>query len=305
MTHYFCLQRTLLDRRLLALGIRPWVGYLVGSLLLVGLCLLLLERSEYAAYAIVAVGWSLVLPLGERRRNDFLQITFPDETYRRLRLTENGIVSFPFMLILFSSGFWALALVQGIVGVLLSLLPVNVLNAKALPTPFSSYPFESAIGFRKSLPLLAVAVFLLVMGVRADNFELSAFSFFLPAFIAQGWYGSPEPGGYVYAHTFLPRPFLNRKLKIGLGQLALLLLPFLLTLLIVFPERWWWSLLLLVLALAYLGLMIVAKYADYPEEISISRGFLIALGMLVFPALLFIIPFLYRRAVSRLYLVLP
>lgn len=305
MTHYFHLQRCLLDRRLRELGIRPLIGYFLGGLLFVGGCLLLLERSDYAAYAIALTGWSLVLPLGERRRNDFLRVTFRRDTHRRLRLVENLIVSAPFFIVLLFSGFWALALVQGMVGVLLSLVPFNLLTTRALPTPFSAVPFESAIGFRRHWLLLAGAVFLLVMGVGAANYELSAFSFFLPAFIAQSWYSSPEPGGYVYAHTFTPRAFLNHKLLTGLRQLSLLLLPFLLTLLVVFPDRWWWSLLFLALAWAYLALMIVAKYADYPEEISISRAFLIGFGMVVFPALIFIIPFLYRRAVSQLFLVLP
>jgi len=69
MKHYFNLQKTILERHLLANGVRPWVGYVIGPILFVGLCLLLLERTDYAAYAIALFGVSLAIRLSESLRN--------------------------------------------------------------------------------------------------------------------------------------------------------------------------------------------------------------------------------------------
>jgi len=184
-------------------------------------------------------------------------------------------------------------------------LPINALNARAFPTPFSRRPWEFTSGFRKSWPLLLVAAFLLTMGLRVDNFELSIFSACIPGFVAMGYYGKPEPGFYVWVHTFTPRGFLHRKLALGCTQLFLLGLPFLVAVLVYFPERWLIIFSLQLLIQFYLILMITAKYANYPEEIDLQHSFLIGGGVILPPLLLGIIPFFYRRALGRLVLVLP
>jgi hypothetical protein len=202
-------------------------------------------------------------------------------------------------------GFWALALVQGLVGGALVFLPLNALNARAFPTPFSKRPWEFATGVRKSWPLLLIAAFLLTMGLRVDNFELSVFSGCIPGFVAMGYYGKPEPGFYVWVHTFSPRAFLHRKLLLGCTQLFLLGLPFLAALLFFFPEELLIIFLSQLLIQLYLILMVTTKYANYPEEIDLQHSFLMAAGMVLPPLLLGVIPFFYRRALGRLVLVLP
>jgi len=305
MKHYFNLQKIIFERHLRANGVRPWVAYVFGPLLFVGLCLLLLERSNYAAYAIALFGLSLVVRLSGPRRNDFIKIQFRPEEYRKIRLIENTLFVLPFALILLLQGFWALALVQCLFGGALVFLPINALNAKAFSTPFSKRPWEFATGFRKSWPLLLIAAFLLTMGLRVGNFELSVFSACIPGLVAMGYYGKPEPGFYVWVHTFTPRAFLHRKLMMGCTQLFLLGLPFLVAVFIYFPDRWTVIFSLQLLIQLYLILMITAKYANYPEEIDLQHSFLMGAAMVLPPLLFGVIPFFYRRALGRLILMLP
>lgn len=305
MKHYFKLQKAILERHLVANGVSPWVAYVFGPLLFAGLCLLLLERTDYIAYGIAVLGLSLAVRLSETRRNDFLKIQFSPEAYRKIRLIENTLFVLPFALVLLLNGFWALALVQCLVGGVLVFLPINALNARAFPTPFSKRPWEFAAGFRKSWPLLLIAAFLLTMGLRVNNFELSVFSACIPGFVAMGYYGKPEPGFYVWVHAFSPRSFLHRKLLLGCTQLFLLALPFLVAVLVYFPDQWLIVFSTHLLIQLYLILMITAKYANYPEEIDLQHSFLMGAGMMFPPLLLGAIPFFYRRALRQLILMLP
>lgn len=304
MKHYFQLQRTIIERHLRAWGLAPWLMYTLVPIVFVAGSLLLLERSEYAAYVIAAAGLSSLQFLGGEERNRFLGIQFSSADYRNIRLVENGTITIPFVLLFMATGFWALALVQGVVGGAMAFLNGRNRSSFALPTPFSRYPFEFAIGVRQWWPLLLIAVFLLVMGVRADNFELSAFSWFITVFMAMGFYQRPEPGFYVWVHTMTGKQFLLRKLLIGCGQLFLLGLPFVGGLLYFFPEQWGIVLLGQLIAFLYLSMMITVKYTAYPEEISLPQGFVIGAGIMLPPLLLFIVPYYFSLASRRIGLVL-
>lgn len=304
MKHYFQLQRTIIERHLRAWGLAPWLVYTLVPIVFVVGSLLLLERSEYAAYAIAAGGLSPLQFLGKEERNRFLGIQFSSADYRTIRLVENGLITLPFVILFLATGFWALALVQALVGGAMAFLNGRSRSSFALPTPFSRYPFEFATGVRQWWPLLLIAVFLLLMGLRADNFELSAFSWFVTVFTAMSFYQRPEPGFYVWVHTMTGKHFLLRKLLIGCGQLCLLGLPFVLCLLYFFPEQWSLVLLGQLMAFLYLSMMITVKYTAYPEEISLPQGFVIGAGIMLPPLLLFIVPYYFLMASRRVGLVL-
>ena len=304
MKHYFWLQRTVIERHLRAWGLAPWLVYTLVPLVFVGGSLLLLERSEYAAYAIAAGGLSPLQLLGGAERNRFLNIQFLPADYCNIRLAENGAITLPFVLLFLATGFWALALVQALVGGAMAFLNGRSRSSFALPTPFSRYPFEFAIGARQWWPLLLIAAFLLVMGLRADNFELSAFAWFVTVFTAMAFYQRPEPGFYVWVHTMTGKQFLIRKLFIGCGYLFLLGFPFVLCLFLFFSE--WWLIVLLgqFIAFLYLSLMITIKYTAYPQEISLPQGFVIGAGIMLPPLLLVIVPYYFSLASRRVGLVL-
>jgi hypothetical protein len=305
MRDYFLLQKTLLERQLRALELAPWVVYLVAPVLFFCLGWLLLGRGDWAVWLVVFMGASTVNLLGTMERNDFLRGLFLKGDYRKIRLIENGLVVLPFVLLLLVRGFWGAAAGAGGVGLAMSVLTSRGWNAWVLPTPFSRNPFEFAIGFRKYWWMLLIALFLLVMGIRADNFELSLFAYFVTVFIGCQSHANPEPGFFVWIHTFTPEAFLRRKITLAIKHQLILCLPFLLAVLFFFPGQWMVCLVGLVLGLAYLVLWLTVKYSVFPNEIDIGQAFVIALGMIVFPTMLVIVPVFYARAKRRVALLLP
>ncbi len=320
MRNYFQLQLRIVQRFLTEWRLAPWLVALVVPVLFVLGSLLLLERTAYAALAIMVLSWSGFAWLSGSQRNYFLRITYPGATYRKIRLWENTVIILPIVLLFVGKGlgavvrpeasgvawwYWgALALVQGLVGTAMAYRVVGGRASLKLPTPFSRQPFEFAVGFRRAWWLLVFAIFLLIMGVRAQNFELGAFAWFMTVFGALNFYQKPEPGFYVWVHALSGRQLLLRKLRIGNVHLLILGLPFVLTLLVAFPARWLLVVVGLVLASAYLTLFIVAKYAAYPNEIDLVNAFIIAFGFVVPPLMIFLIPYYFKRAALRLQLVL-
>lgn len=304
MKDFFQLQKVIVERFLKGWGLAPWLVYLLLPVLFSAVCLLLIERTEYAAYAIAAGSLTAYKWFSGRERNDFLQLQFGKTEFRKIRLLENGLVTLPFAVLFLFKGFWALALVQLLVGGAMTLRSGGGFTSFALPTPFSRHPFEFALGFRQSWWLLLVAVFLLVMGIRADNFELATFSWFVTVFTAMSFYQRPEPGFYVWVHALTGRQLLNRKLLLGCGHLVLLGAPFVIALLVFFPGQWALVAGGQLLALLYLSLTITVKYTAYPDEVDLVRGFILASGIVFPPLLLFLVPYYYQQAVRQLGLIL-
>ncbi|TXF91742.1 hypothetical protein FUA23_00720 [Neolewinella aurantiaca] len=305
MKHYFQLQKTIIDRHLVAWGVRPWLGYVLGIGLFLGLCLLAYSRTGFAGYGILAVGGWLLGWLSGRERNDFLAITFDRAAYRKIRLLENSIVCLPFLVVLLAKGDWALALVQGGVGIAMSSLRLAPTSAFTIPTPFGAYPFEAAVGFRRFWWLVAVAVFLLVMGVRADNMQLAIFSYGGLMFLYLMFYSEPEPAFYVWIHADTPQQFLVRKLAVALGYQLLLAIPFLISIVFFFPEVGWSLLIGPVIAGLNLALILFIKYSVFPHPLNIVDSLALMTGLILWPFLLFLLPYYYFRALPVLAVQLP
>ena len=304
MKDYFQLQKVIIERFLKGWGLAPWLVYLLVPVFFVGGSLLLLERTDYAAYLIAVLSLSAYNWFSGRKRNDFLQLNFGKPIFRKIRLLENGLVTLPFLLLFLFKGYWALALVQILVGGAMTLRSGGGFTAFTLPTPFSKHPWEFALGFRQYWWLWLIAVFLLVMGIRAENFELSAFSWFITVFGATAFYQKPEPGFYVWVHAMTGQQLLNRKLLFGGIHLLILGLPFVIALLVSFPEHWMLIAGLQLLAILYLIMTITVKYTAYPNEVDIVKAFIMGAGFMLPPLLLFIIPYFYQKAVRQLGLVL-
>ena len=305
MNHYFHLQKTIIERHLRAWRLHPWFAYGLGVLLFFSLGWLLYSRTDYAGWAVLLAGVSALRWLSGRERNDFLAITFHQPVYRKIRLAENAIFTLPFVVLLLLWGDWALALVQCLLGGAMSFLRINSSSAYTLPTPFGAYPFEAAIGFRRFWWLIAGAVFLLVMGIRAENMELALFSYGGLMFVYLMFYQDPEPSFYVWIHADGPKSFLIRKLKIALGYQLLIGLPFLLAIYYVFPEAGWALLIGPFIAALNLVLIVLMKYSNFPHQLNITHSFALLAGLILWPLLLFLLPYYYQRALPLLEANLP
>ncbi|MEO0733167.1 MAG: hypothetical protein AAFZ52_10050, partial [Bacteroidota bacterium] len=211
----------------------------------------------------------------------------------------------PFLLLLLLKGFWAQTLVLGGVGALLAWWVRRPSNSGAVPTPFSLRPFEFAVGVRRYWWILAIAIFLLVQGVRVGNQELAGFAYLAAILLACQCCAEPEPEFYVWVHTLSPWDFLLRKLRLVTGQLLVLLAPFAVALLWFFPDSWLLLLVLTGLGVAHVALWVVMKYAVYPRPLNVGEAFFIAFALIMPPLLLVLFPLYFVRARARLNLHLP
>lgn len=312
MLEYFRLQRTLLERQLVEWRLAPWLVYVLVPLLVLGGTHLLLRRSEHAVWLVVMSGLSVVERLSGPARNDFLRGLYRGSDYRKLRLMENGLIVFPlvvmlaiYALVLPSLSCGAGALVLGMVGMSGAWWIRRPRSGRALPTPFSREPFEFATGFRRFWWVFVLVVFVMAQGLRVGNYELCLFMSLVVALTGCQMVSQPEPGFFVWIHSLTAKAFLRRKILLGLKHQLILTLPTLLLVLAIFPQQWLTTLVVGLLGLAYLLLWMLVKYAVFPQEINVGHAFIIALGMVFFPALLILIPMYYQRALARVAIVLP
>lgn len=312
MFDYLRLCRTLLERQLVAWRLAPWLVYTLAPVLFVGLAALLLQRSEHLAWALVFLGLSSIRPLSDGGRNDFLRGLFRGDQYRRVRLIENGLLLLPFFLCLAVGAVWlrslscgAGALVLGGVGISMVWWTDRPRSSRGLPTPFSANPFEYAVGFRKYWWVLLIAVFLMGQGGWVNNFELAAFGLFVLGMTGVQIVQEPEPGFYVWIYAMPAKEFLRRKLTLTLRHQALVVIPFALLLILLFPARWAVTLFVVVLVMACQAFNLLIKYSNFPHRLNVGHGFIFALGLIVFPTLFILIPLYYQRALARLAILLP
>jgi hypothetical protein len=303
--HYFQLQKTILDRHLRAWKILPWIAYVLAAALFLGAGFLVYSRTNYAGFGVLVMGAWVLSMLSSRARNEFLAITFHKKTYRDIRLVENGIAALPFVVLLLFKGDWALALVQGTLAGAMSFLRINSSPSYTIPTPFGAYPFEAAIGFRRFWWLIGIAVFLLVMGVRAENMELAIFSYGSLMFLFLMFYQDAEPSFYVWIHANTPRQFLMNKLAVAAGYQFLLGIPFLIAIVYFFPTVGWGLLLVPVIAALNLALIMFMKYSNFPHPLDLIKSLALMAGLILWPLLLFLLPYYYQQALTMLAIHLP
>ncbi|MEM6772448.1 MAG: hypothetical protein AAF597_17865, partial [Bacteroidota bacterium] len=140
---------------------------------------------------------------------------------------------------------------------------------------------------------------------RVGNYELSAFTLLLVALTGSQMESEAEPGFYVWIHSLSARAFLRRKIILALKHQAILMLPFFVPLLIAFPEQWVPTTVIFGLGFAYVVMSLLVKYSLFPQPILLGHAFIMALGMIVPPTLLVIIPLYYQRALVRMEIALP
>lgn len=101
LKHYLSLQFKLLNRNIRDFGMNPLLAYVLIFGLIAGLGTLVFQKmSDYAPYIIIGVCVLLQMRLSQKQRSDFLHIVYSYKTKRLLRMTENLIISIPFVTLL-------------------------------------------------------------------------------------------------------------------------------------------------------------------------------------------------------------
>ena len=304
MKEYFGLQLVMTNRKFKEAGINPVLGYLLGLVALISLSEFIFYKTEFAKYIVIIVCLSFQFALSEKTRSDFLLSTFGDKTKNKLRVLENLMISFPFVLILVSKSLYIEAFILLLCSITFALFPFNSNLNLTIPTPFSKNPFEFSVGFRKTFLIFPLTYILTTISISVDNFNLGLFSMLVLFLITLSYYSKPEKEFYVWVHANSPKSFLKKKIIIATKYSILLSSPIFLGLLFFYPAEYHLILLVLLIGILYLWTMILAKYSTFPSEINLPEGVIIAFALSIPPLILFIIPYFYIKSIQNLRLIL-
>lgn len=304
MKDYFKLQWLLTNRKFKESGYPPVFGYL----LLLGafglFSVLIFEKTSYAPYLISLICLSLMLPLAEKNKLDFLVSIYGDKTKMKIRILENLLICLPFVTLLLLKSFFIAGLLLFLSSLVLALFNFQFNNNFTIPTPFAKRPFEFPIGVRKTYPLLLLAYVFAVVAILYDNLNLGIFSFLFIFLVILSFYSIPEPDFLVWIHAESPKIFLKNKVWSALKNATFLILPVIIGLMIYYPSEWISILFFYLIGLLVLPTFLFAKYAAYPNEINLPEVFILLICLFVPPLLLLGLLFFYKKAIKQLQFIL-
>jgi hypothetical protein len=283
-----------------ATGFSPIIAYLIVILGFYAISFLLFSKTEFADYFYSLISLSFISKLSEKGRTDFLKTIFSNRNYRKLRILENLILTFPFLIFLVYQQSFLVALALICLSTLLSVFNFSNNFNYTIPTPFSKQPFEFVVGFRKTFFIIPFSYFLIYQSVLVDNFNLGISSMLLITLIVLSFYLKPENEFFVWNFSTTSKHFLRSKIKIALLYFTLLSLPIIISLLLFFPKEIIIVLAFLLLSYIYIITIIFVKYSAYPNEISLTEGILISTSLMFPPLLLIITPLLYNKSIKQL-----
>jgi len=304
MKAYFSLQYNLINRKLRELGLAPFVGYTLGLLAFIFVAMLLFYKTIHAKHILIIGCIPFLTPLSEKKRRDFLLPVFGEKKYKILRIVENFIISLPFTLFLLYKSEFLAAVFLLVIAAAMAIFSIRIPYKSTVPPPFSKRPFEAIMGFRKVFFMFLLAYALTVIGITVDNFNLGLFSLFLIFLISLTFFGIPEKSYFVWIHEDDPSSFLKRKLKNSCINTSILALPSLTVLMVFFPYNYLWILLCFVVGLLYVCLVVLSKYAAYPNELNFPQALILTLGLFIPLLAIILIPIYHKKSILKLKMIL-
>lgn len=302
MRHYFKLQFKILQRILLEIGLPLWLLYLIlpFSFFLGSYFLFELVHFKYLAFAYALLPFFPIIRLQNIDRQNFLKNLYSRNQYLKIRISENILIALPFLIILLFKQEYLASLICLSLTFVLTTVTINQSLDKALTTPFYKSPFEFIAGFRKSIILFPLVYAILIIGIIKDNFNLSLSSLFIQSLIGMSFYNKPDNKYLVWIHKHQPKSFLFHKLKIAFRHFSWLNIPVVLTLCIYQPNAYYMIIISLILCYLFLSLIVLAKYAAFPEDINMAQGILLAISIAFPPFTLVLIFHFYKKAIHQL-----
>jgi hypothetical protein len=297
---YFKLQLKINNRRFTDFGYSPILGYTFLIVLFAGLSICLFQKIKYSEYIYVLFAFGFTSKLSEIKRNEFLNICFGDKKAKKIRVTENLMISFPFLAFLLYKQFFILSAALLLMAILSALTSIRTSFNLVIPTPFYKKPFEFTVGFRNTFYLYFIAYILAGIAVSVDNFNLGVFALLLVCAGTLSYYTKPENEYYVWTHSQLPKTFLFEKIKTAIFYSTVLYFPVVLILSIAYVQNIQIMLLFMLMGYIALSCVILAKYSAYPNEMNVPQGILLSLSIFFPPMLLVSIPYFFSKSVNRL-----
>ena len=300
MRYYFNLQLKLFNRRIRANDINPLIAWLILLTIFIAGSIYFFHATEHAVYIYSLIPVLFWAWLSSSKRNAFLKTTFSKKEYRTLRMMENSMVAFPFLVFLILKQHYLIALGLFIAANIFSFYGTKPQRNLVIPTPFYKNPFEYTAGFRRLFPGIILAYFLTSMGIFADNFNLSIFGLILVILCCVSFYSNPENEFFVWIYSTPSKRFLFQKIKIAFCYSLFLSAPVLIALVISYPQKWW-----IILALQLIGFLVICvsllgKYAAYPSEFNLTQAIGVGFSILFPPLIVLILPIFYLLSLKKI-----
>ena len=304
MKYYFELQFLRLRRKVSEWGFNIYVGAGIVLAIFIILSGFLFYKTDYAAWIYVSIAVYYLVQLGKKSRVDYLKSIFKRRDILRIRMIENLIIQLPFLLFLIYQKHFIFSLVLMSIAFTLALFNFNIPTNRIIPTPFKKFPFEFIRGFRKFYWIIIIALFLLAKAIQVDNYNLGLFAFGVVPLLGISFVFEPENQYFVWLYKSNPKGFLWHKMVLGIKCISILITPFLIILVLVYPEKFMISLGVQLVAYLLLMASIIVKYSAFPNDIGLPQAVLCGLMLMFPPAALIILPLFYKKAKAQLELIL-
>lgn len=293
---YFKLQLDLINRTIKAFGLHPVFAVMILFVLFFGGTYYLYQQTVWASEIQIVFLAALCVKLSTKKRNDFLKLIFQIHPYRKLRMLENLLVSLPSLFVLLIYQQWLYFFIGIGFSLGLSFLSFSQKHFRAFPTPFSNKPFEFTAGFRITIFAVLLCYLIVVLALLVTNFNLAAAALAILFFCSYSYLVIPEPEYFIWIYKENTVAFLVRKWKQLTLQVLVLTLPAAVLMVVSYPSKLQEVLIIEGIGCLYLLVVLLGKYASYPNEINLPITIIISLSFLFPPFLLFAIPFLYAKS---------
>ncbi|MFK7050832.1 hypothetical protein V3Q77_13145 [Flavobacterium davisii] len=297
---YFKIQFKLFNRQLKDSGISLQLAY---PLLIIGFWLgghYLFKTSPYAHLICFFYSLSICIYLSDKERNSFLKTTFNKLEYRKIRILENIIFNLPIFILLILNHCYLEILILLLSCFLFVFISFKKCYNTTIPTPFSKNPFEFSIGFRKKIWTYPLFLFLAIMAMKVRNLNLGIVATIGPIVISYSYYLMMEPDYFIWIHQFSSKEFLKYKIYQAIKNSLLLSIILLLSISLYFYQSLDKILFAYGLAILFFCLIIIIKYASYPNKIGFPQIILITFCIYLPPLLLVFIPYFYKKAYQKI-----
>lgn len=299
MLYYFQLQYLRNLRRIANFGMHPLLAVFLVFTLFVGSSFYIFTL-EYHQYIYTALTVMCGVSINRTRPSGCVNSLFSQRKLFVLRGIESILVALPFICFLGFYRYYAFASFLVLAAMFTALFPISKSLNFTLPTPFSRKPFEFTMGFRKSILLFLIHLFLLYKAVEVDNFNLGLFALLLVFFSTCSFFFRPENQFFVWIFDKTPSQFLRYKIVTSIRYYLLLIMPSALILLCCFPHNIHFIVGLCLASLPYLIAVIFAKYAAFPYEIQLPQLIFLGISFVMPPFLFVTIPRFYKQSIFNL-----
>lgn len=300
MNQYLSIQYKRFCRISFEKRIHPALSFGLLSAVFIGFSELVFSRAPFPEYTYAIVGVILLVLIANSKRIEFLQHCFKTKNYQKIRLLENTVIIGFFVGFLLYKQAYVVAPVLFLVAILLAFVELKTNVSFTIPTPFGRFPFEFTRGFRRLFPAYFVAYSLSYWAINAHNFNFGLVILLATFLVSATFFSYNEPVYYLWIYSRGPKRFIGKKLRTILLYSFLPGTPIIVTLLLFFPDDYWMIIAGICSGILYIITFMLAKYANYPCELSITDGFITAACIFVPPLMIIVLPLFYYRSLNNL-----